>query len=76
MNDVDLKSQSESASHIDSLEHRRDIAALVVFHKAQVQKVSNLARLRQPPRVATRSTRMVLASSDGVEVPYSYGSQH
>ncbi|KAG0720631.1 hypothetical protein GWK47_048142 [Chionoecetes opilio] len=33
--------------------------ALVVFHKAQVQGVPHLAGLRQPPRVATRSTRTV-----------------
>ncbi|KAG0712747.1 hypothetical protein GWK47_017754 [Chionoecetes opilio] len=59
-----------------SLEHRRDVAALVVFHKAQVQGVPHLAGLRQPPRVATRSTRTVLTSGDAVEVPRSRASQH
>ncbi|KAG0713198.1 hypothetical protein GWK47_016729 [Chionoecetes opilio] len=55
-----------------SLEPRRDVAALVVFHKAQVQEVPHLAGLRQPPRVATRSTRTVLTSGDAVEVPRSF----
>ncbi|KAG0716513.1 hypothetical protein GWK47_009499 [Chionoecetes opilio] len=66
----------EPVSPLDSLEHRRDVAALVVFHKAQVQGVPHLAGLRQPPRVATRSTRMVLTSGDAVEVPRSRASQH
>ncbi|KAG0710052.1 hypothetical protein GWK47_023599 [Chionoecetes opilio] len=42
-----------------------------VFHKAQVQGVPHLAGLRQPPRVATRSTRTVLTRGDAVEVPRS-----
>ena len=63
-------------TNIDSLEHRRDVAALVVFHKAQVQGVPHLAGLRQPPRVPIRSTRTVLASGDAVEVPRSRASQH
>ncbi|KAG0716298.1 hypothetical protein GWK47_010007 [Chionoecetes opilio] len=66
----------EPVSPLDSLEHRRDVAALVVFHKAQVQGVPHLAGLRQPPRVATRSTRTVLTSGDAVEVPRSRASQH
>ena len=73
---ADSTPQPESASPLDSLEHRRDVAALVVFHKTQVQGVSHLTALPQPPRVATRSTRTVLASSDNVEVPYSRASQH
>ncbi|KAG0700520.1 hypothetical protein GWK47_025535 [Chionoecetes opilio] len=64
----------EPVSPLDSLEHRRDVAALVVFHKAQ--GVPHLAGLRQPPRVATRSTRTVLTSGDAVEVPRSRASQH
>ncbi|MPC25738.1 hypothetical protein E2C01_018860 [Portunus trituberculatus] len=39
---------------LDSLEHRRDVATIVVFHKAQVQKVPHLAGLRHPLRVSTR----------------------
>ncbi|KAG0727363.1 hypothetical protein GWK47_034818 [Chionoecetes opilio] len=66
----------EPVSPLDSLEHRRDVAALVVLHKAQVQGVPHLAGLRQPPRVATRSTRTVLTSGDAVVVPRSRASQH
>ncbi|KAG0727883.1 hypothetical protein GWK47_033703 [Chionoecetes opilio] len=72
----DPPAQFEPVSPLDSLEHRRDVAALVVFHKAQVQGVPHLAGLRQPPRVATRSTRTVLTSGDAVEVPRSRASQH
>ena len=48
---ADPVAQPEPASPLDSLEHRRDVAALVVFHKAQVQKVPHLAGLRQSSRV-------------------------
>ncbi|KAG0729402.1 hypothetical protein GWK47_030396 [Chionoecetes opilio] len=72
----DLPALFEPVSPLDSLEHRRDVAVLVVFHKAQVQGVPHLAGLRQPPRVATRSTRTVLTSGDAVEVPRSRASQH
>ena len=61
---------------LDTLEHRRDVAAIVVFHKCQIQRVPHLAGLRQPPRVTTRSTRTVLNSGDAVEVPHSNGCQH
>ena len=61
---------------LDTLEHRRDVAALVVFHKAQVQGVPHLGRLRIPPRVLDRSTRTVLSSNELVEVPRSHTSQH
>ena len=72
----DPPAQFEPVSPLDSLEHRRDVAALVVFHKAQVQGVLHLAGLRQPPKIATRSTRTVLTSGDAVEVPRSRASQH
>ncbi|KAG0712090.1 hypothetical protein GWK47_002146 [Chionoecetes opilio] len=72
----DPPAQFEPVSPLDSLEHRRNVAALVVFHKAQVQGVPHLAGLRQPPRIATRSTRTVLTSGDAVEVPRSRASQH
>ncbi|KAG0723792.1 hypothetical protein GWK47_041933 [Chionoecetes opilio] len=72
----DPSAQFEPVSSLDTLEHRRDVAALVVFHKAQVQGVPHLAELRHPPRVATRSTRTVLTSGDAVEVPRSRASQH
>uniref|UniRef100_A0A0P4VTV9 Reverse transcriptase domain-containing protein n=1 Tax=Scylla olivacea TaxID=85551 RepID=A0A0P4VTV9_SCYOL len=61
---------------VDTLEHRRDVAALVVFHKAQVQGVPHLAGLRLPTRVTSRDTRTVLSSGDSVEVPRSRSSQH
>lgn len=73
---ADPTPQADSVRPLDSLEHRRDVAALVVFHKAQVQGVPHLSGLRQPPRVATRSTRTVLASGDSVEVPFSRANQH
>ncbi|KAG0710836.1 putative RNA-directed DNA polymerase from transposon X-element [Chionoecetes opilio] len=70
----DPPAQFKLVSPLDSLEHRRDVAALVVF--PQVQGVPHLAGLRQPPRVATRSTRTVLTCGDAVEVPRSRASQH
>ncbi|KAG0730009.1 hypothetical protein GWK47_029177 [Chionoecetes opilio] len=73
---ADPPAQPEPVSPLDSLEHRRDMAALVVFHKAQVQGVPHLAGLRQSPGIATRSTRTVLTSGDAVEVPRSRASQH
>ena len=73
---ADPPAQPEPASLLDSLEHRRDVAALVVFHKAQVQEVPHLAGLRQPPRVTTQCTRTVRNSGDAVEVPRSRASQH
>ncbi|KAG0713684.1 hypothetical protein GWK47_015641 [Chionoecetes opilio] len=73
---ADPPAQPKPASPLDSLEHRRDVAALLVFHKAQVQGVPYLAGLRQPPRVAARSTRTVLTSGDAVKVPRSRASQH
>ncbi|MPD02376.1 hypothetical protein E2C01_097954 [Portunus trituberculatus] len=60
---------------LDSLEHRRDMAAIVVFHKVQVQKVPHLARLRHPLRVSTRSMRTVLNGGDAVKVPRSQECQ-
>ncbi|KAG0720249.1 hypothetical protein GWK47_048890 [Chionoecetes opilio] len=72
----DPLTQIEPVSPLDSLEYRRDVAALVVFHKAQVQGVAWLAELREPPRIATRSTRTVLTSGDAVEVPRSRARQH
>ncbi|KAG0718776.1 hypothetical protein GWK47_007489 [Chionoecetes opilio] len=68
---ADPHAQPDQGSPHDSLEHRRDVAALVVFHKARVQGVPQLAGLRQPPRIATRSTSTALSSGDAVEVPYS-----
>ncbi|MPD06099.1 hypothetical protein E2C01_101886 [Portunus trituberculatus] len=74
--DVSPPSHPEPERPLDSLEHRRDVAAIVVFHKSQVQKVLRLAGLRHPLRVSTRSTRKVLNGGDAVEVPRSHGYQH
>ncbi|MPC59724.1 hypothetical protein E2C01_053752 [Portunus trituberculatus] len=63
-------------SHLDLVEHRRDVVAIVVFHKAQALKVPHLARLRHPLRVSTWNTRTVLSGGDAVEVPRSHGCQH
>ena len=68
--------QPPDATPLDTLEHRRDVAALTVFHKAQVQGVPHLARLRLPPREAARDTRTVLSSHEQVGVPRSRANQH
>ncbi|KAG0718324.1 hypothetical protein GWK47_052611 [Chionoecetes opilio] len=73
---ADHPSQPKSASPLASWKHRRDVAALVVFHKAQVQGVPHLSVLRQPPRVATWITRTVLSSCDSVEESRSRVNQH
>ena len=62
--------------HLDSLEHRRDVGSLTVFHKAQVQQVAHLDSLRLPPHTGQRSTRTALSSRLLVEVPRSRSSQH
>ncbi|XP_063878077.1 uncharacterized protein LOC135110016 [Scylla paramamosain] len=63
---------------VDTVEHRRDVAAFVVLHKTQVQGLPHLVGLRLPPaaRVTSRDTRTVLSSGDSVEVPRSRSSQH
>lgn len=68
--------QPEPSCPIDSWEHRRDEAALVVSHKGHVQGVPHLVGLCQPQRVITRNTRVVLPSGDVVEMPRSQASQH
>ena len=71
-----LQQPPQDMTPLDPLEHRRDVSALVVFHKAQVQGVPHLARLRLPPRDAVRDTRTVLSSNEQVGVPRSRASQH
>ena len=46
---------------LDTLEHHRDVAALVILPKTQVQEVQHLAGLRLPPREAVKDTRNVLS---------------
>ena len=71
-----VEGSEHAQSPLDSLEHRRDVATLVVLHKAQVQGVPHLDKLRIQPRVTNRSTRTVLSSDELVEVPQSHSSQH
>ena len=71
-----LLRDTTSPPHLDSLEHRRDVGALTVFHKAQVQLIPHLASLILPQRPVQRSTRTVLSSQLVVEVPRSRASQH
>ena len=46
--------EHQQPAHITSLERLRDVSALVVFHKAQVQEVPHLSWLRLIPRPAQR----------------------
>ena len=71
-----LTQHDPSPPQLDTLEHRRDVGALTVFHKAQVLQVPHLASLRLPPRSTMRSTRTVLSGRVLVEVPRSRSSQH
>ena len=71
-----LLQDTTSPPQLDSLEHRRDVGALTVFHKAQVQRIPHLASLILPLRPVQRSTRTVLSSQVVVEVPRSRASQH
>ena len=71
-----IEGRDHPPTPLDSLEHRRDVASLVVFHKAQVQEVSHLDRLRVQPRVVNRNTRTVLSSDELVQIPLSHSSQH
>ena len=61
---------------VTTLEHRRDVAAIVVCHKAQVQRIPHLQRLGLPTRAAQRHTRAALSSEQLVVVPASKSRQH
>ena len=63
-------------AQVTSLEHRRDVSALVVCHKAQVQRVSHLDPLRLLPHAVRRCTRVATSSDELVEVPRSRSNQH
>ncbi|XP_069980520.1 uncharacterized protein [Penaeus vannamei] len=69
-----LIQEASNPCHIDSLEHRRDVRALTVLHKAQVQQVPHLSSLRLPPHGRERSTRTVHSNRLLVEVPRSRSS--
>ena len=68
--------EHQQPAHVTSLEQQRDVSALVVFHKAQVQEVPHLGRLRLTPRPAQRCTRAALTTDKLVEVPRSHLRQH
>lgn len=61
---------------LNTLEHSWDVAALVVFFKAQVEEEPYLARLKLPLREAVRHRRTLLSSQEQVGVPRSRASQH
>ena len=61
---------------VTSLKHSRDVSALVVCHKAQVQGDSHLDPLKLLPRTVQRCTRGVANNDECVEVPHSRTSQH
>ncbi len=71
-----LQPPSQDLAPLDSLEYRRDVGALVVLHKAQVQEVPHLTRLRLSMRVARRDTRTVSTTDQLVDVPRSRSTQH
>lgn len=58
-----------------SLQHRRDVSALVVCHKAQVQMVPHLEPLRLLPHTTQRNTRAA-SNCERVTVPRSRSNQH
>ena len=68
--------RGETSGTLDSLDHRRNVAALTVLHKAQVQHVPHLESLRLPWRQSSRSTRSVLSSDCQLEIPRSFTSLH
>ncbi|KAG0722774.1 hypothetical protein GWK47_043895 [Chionoecetes opilio] len=66
----------EPVSPLDSLEHRRDVAALVVFTRHRCRECHTWLgydSLRESPRGARER---LLSSGDAVEVPRSRASQH
>ena len=71
-----LAGTSDTTANVTSLEHRRDVSAVVVCHKAQIQGTPHLSRLRLPPRSAQRCTRATVSSNTPVEVPRSHSRQH
>ena len=60
---------SQDIPALDTLEHRRDVGAVVVLHKTQVQEVQHLAGFRLSLREALKDTRTVLSSHEQVGVP-------
>ncbi|XP_063876074.1 uncharacterized protein LOC135109024 isoform X3 [Scylla paramamosain] len=71
-----LGCDEELAARITSLEHRRDVSALVVCHKTQVQHTPHFTHLCLPPHPGQRMTRQAGAGSQQVLVTLSRSSQH
>ena len=68
--------QKEEQTGETSLEHRKDLSAPVVQHKAQVLEVLHLIPLRLPPRAVQRETRTSTSSDMLVTVSRSHSRQH
>ena len=68
--------QEAATAKLDSLQHRRRVAALSVIYKSQMQQEPHLAALRLPWRRTERSTRTVLTSVYLLEIPRSRTSTH
>ena len=68
--------EHQQPAYILSLEHRRHMSVLVIFHKAQVQEVPHLGRLRFTPRPAQRWIRAALINAELMEVPRSHSRKH
>ena len=68
--------RGEAVTVLDTLKHRRQVASLTVFHKAQILHTPHLTDLRLPWRQSIRNTRSVLANSCQVGVPRSHTSTH
>ncbi|MPC91667.1 RNA-directed DNA polymerase from mobile element jockey [Portunus trituberculatus] len=68
--------QQEEQTEVTSLEHRRDVLALVVQHKARVLEVPHLSSLRLPARAVQRESRATTSSDMLVHVPRSHSRQH
>ena len=71
-----LGEETEIPSTVTSLEHRRDVSALAVYHKAQVLQATHLRQLCLPSQPSTRTTRQTEAGCERVVVPLSHTSQH
>ena len=71
-----LGEDAEIPLSMTSLEHRRDVSALAVYHKAQVLRTPHLTQLCLPPQPNHRTTRQAEASDSRLMVPLSNSSQH
>ena len=71
-----ITDEYQQPAHVTSLEYRRDVSALMVCHKAQMQRVSHLDGLRLPHRPVQRYTRTATTSYKLVKLPRSHSRQH